>query len=106
MRQHCILFGMFAGDCCGCLLDVFFLPEDLYRLLERLMFRSTLHLTKGLYTGSSFRATLELDDVDENNYSIFVLVSDRPQVSVVLIIWNKILGDMINPSCFVVSNVP
>lgn len=35
----------------------FFLPEDLCRLLKRLMFCSSLELTRGLYRGFNFQAT-------------------------------------------------
>lgn len=38
---HCIRLGFFGvGGCCGCILNDFFLAEDLYGLLERLMLRA------------------------------------------------------------------
>lgn len=51
-----------------------FSTEDMYELLERLMFRMSLDLTKGFIPWFQFSGyTVEFYDVDESNFYIFII---------------------------------
>lgn len=46
-----------------------------------------------LYPGSKFLSyTLDLNDIDESNFPIFILILHRSLVGIILIVWNKVSG--------------
>lgn len=76
------------------------LPEDRYGFLAYVV--TVSESWQGVYTlAQIFRHPFELDDIDKENFSFLIIVHNRSQVGVILVIWNRVPWDVIDPHYFI-----
>lgn len=99
-----ILVPMAVGAVCLSTSSVF---RDLHGLFRRLLSGSSLDLTSGFVTGLRFSSyTLNLDDIDEVYFLVLIIICNRTQIDVILVIWDRVPRDVFDSLDFIFRDVP